>query len=159
MKPTTPEVINFLEEIQSHLYNLGGKKENPACDAIQETVDILKDLQTIVQFGFQEDEIEIKLKDCVKLITNNKTCVVLEVIKGREQDLTNLGYFDPKDHQFRLTKGENQTCTVFKKDGSSFSWYWGYQGYTLVSDSTSKKGKLIQECIEKDFGISITLRR
>lgn len=95
-----------------------------------------------------------KLVNLVKIVENNEECVILEVI-GTPLDLIRLGYFNGNEKMFRLTKGDKHTCTVWKENGESFSWFWGYGGHTLVCDQTEKQGKLIQECIEQDFEIYI----
>lgn len=95
-----------------------------------------------------------KLSELVTIRTNNEDCVVLQVKENMRYNLIDLGCFDGNEEIIRLTKGRNHTATVFTKD-NSFSWNWGEGGYTLVSDKTSKCGKLIQECIEEDFGIYI----
>lgn len=95
----------------------------------------------------------MELKDMVELVANNNECVVLKVKDGMEMNLICLGCFTGDETMFRLTKGKTVTCTIFRKDGRSFSWHWGFGGYTLVSDQVDKAGKLIQNCIERDFGI------
>ena len=95
----------------------------------------------------------MKLKDIVDVVVNNDNCVVLKVKDGQELNLISLGYFDGDETMLRLTKGKNVTCTVFKKNGRHGSWDWGADGYTLVTDRCAKIGKIVQSCIEKDFGI------
>ncbi len=95
----------------------------------------------------------MKLKDIVDVVVNNDACVILKVKEGQEMNLISLGYFNGNEVMMRLTKGQDVTCTVFLSSGRSYSWNWGFHGYTLVSDDMRKKGKLIQSCIEKDFGI------
>ncbi|MBO5183369.1 MAG: hypothetical protein J6B64_03110 [Bacilli bacterium] len=96
-----------------------------------------------------------KLCDLVDIIDNNMDCVVLKVKDDAQIELIKLGYFSGNEDIIRLTKGKNHTCSVFNKDGTNFSWYWGSSGCTLVSDMLSKKGKLIEECITEDFDIYI----
>lgn len=95
-----------------------------------------------------------RLSDIVKIVENNKECVVLEVV-GKPLDLIKIGYFDGNETMMRLTKGGNHTCTVWTKNGGSYSWEWGIGGNTLVSDKMTRQGRLIQECIEDDFEICI----
>lgn len=95
-----------------------------------------------------------KLFDIVKIVENNEECVVLEVI-GNPLDLIKIGYFDGDETMFRLTKGGNHICTVWRKSGGSYSWEWGISGSTIVSDKMSRQGTLIQECIEDDLEICI----
>jgi hypothetical protein len=96
----------------------------------------------------------VKLSNIVEIAGNNKECVVLIIKDGRQMDLILLGCFDGNEKMIRITKGDSHTATIFK-DGSQFSWHWGRGGHTLVSDSVSKCGELIQECVEEDFGIYI----
>ena len=95
----------------------------------------------------------MKLKDIVDVVVNNDACVVLKVKEGQEMNLISLGCFNGNETMMRLTKGQDVTCTVFLNNGRNYSWEWGLHGCTLVSDDMWKKRKLIQSCIEKDFGI------
>lgn len=94
-----------------------------------------------------------KLSDLVEVMENNMECVVLKVKDNMQIQLISLGYFDGNETMFRLTKGENHTCTVFMNDGRNYSWNWGTSGSTLVSDSTKKQGDMIEACIVDDFNI------
>ena len=95
----------------------------------------------------------MKLFDLTELSVNNRECVVLKVKDGCEIDLIALGCFDGDETMMRLTKGKTVTCTVFKKGGKPFSWHWGYGGYTMVSPHVEAMGRMIQNCIERDYKI------
>ena len=95
----------------------------------------------------------MKLRDMVTLEINNAECVVLKVKDGQEMNLLALGFFNGNEKILRLTKGRNVTCTVICDDGQSYSWHWGIDGYTLVTDALWRKSQMIQECIERDYGI------
>ena len=95
-----------------------------------------------------------KLVDFVKIVENNEECVILEVV-GKPIDLIKLGCFNGDETMFRLTKGNDHTCTVWNSDGKNFSWHWGINGYTLVTDRLDKMGTLIQKCIEQDLNINL----
>ena len=95
----------------------------------------------------------MKLKDMVEMVVDNQDCVVLKVKDGQEMNLISLGCFNGDETMMRLTKGRDVTCTLFRRGGKSFSWHWGISGYTLVTDQVDRMGRLIQDCIEKDFGI------
>ena len=97
----------------------------------------------------------MRLADLVTVEVNNEDCVVLKVKEGKQIELISLGYFRGNETMFRLTKGSQQTCTVWYNDGKSFSWEWGDRGYTLVSDEVAEKGHIIQHCITKDLGIQL----
>lgn len=93
-----------------------------------------------------------RLVDLVKIVENNKECVILEVT-GSMLDLIKLGCFDGDETLIRLTKGGNHTCTIWKKDGNYYSWWWGISGCTMVTEKMSKRGRLIEECLTQDFEI------
>lgn len=95
----------------------------------------------------------LKLKDLVEVAVNNRECVVLKVKGGRKMDLISLGCFDGDETMIRLTKGDTVTCTVFRKNGRTLSWHWGFGSRTLVSPQVETMGRMIQSCIEQDFGI------
>ena len=92
------------------------------------------------------------LVDLVEIYENNENCVVMKVKEGTEMDLICLGCFDGTEKMFRLTKGADNTCTVWNAKGS-YSWSWGSSGTTLVSDSMRMQGRMIEDCIVKDFEI------
>lgn len=95
------------------------------------------------------------LGEITEVVVNNDECVVLKVKADSEMDLIALAHFSGDEIMFRLTKGDVQNCTVFYKNGRHFSWHWGIGGFTCVSDSTKKEGKLIQSTIEQHFGIDL----
>lgn len=94
----------------------------------------------------------MKLSNLVEIAANNEECVVLKVKENAQMELIALGCFDGNESMFRITKGKQHTATIFNGD-QSFSWNWGTNGYTLVSDKVKKCGQLIQSCVEEDFGI------
>ena len=97
----------------------------------------------------------MKLCNLVDIIENNIDCVLLKIKDNKQVDLLKLGYFNGNEEYIRLTKGNNHTCTIVEKNGDTYNWYWGEDGFTLVSDSTQKRGKLIESCIVDDFNIYI----
>lgn len=96
-----------------------------------------------------------KLFELVTLVSNTEEAVVLKVKPNCRTDLICLGCFNGDEDLLRLTKGKNMTCTVWTKSGDHFSWYWGDSGWTLVSDSMTKRGHMIKECIEDGFDILV----
>ena len=96
----------------------------------------------------------VKLSELVILTVNNENCVVLKVKEGKAMELVTLGYFDGDETMFRVTKGKNHTCTIWRGD-KAFSWEWGMNGYTLISDKVKEEQKLICNCIRNEFNISI----
>lgn len=96
-----------------------------------------------------------KLCNLVTILDNNENCVNLKVKPNKREELIRLGYFNGNEDIIRLTKGKNHTCTIIYNDLTTKSWDWGSSGYTLVSNETSKAGRLIEECITEDFDIYI----
>lgn len=94
-----------------------------------------------------------KLCEFTTVKENNDLCVVLECFPHSEIDLISLGCFSGTEKMIRLTKGPSVTCTLFYSSGKTCSWQWGVSGTTLVSDNLRNAGRMVQECIEKDFGI------
>lgn len=95
-----------------------------------------------------------RLCDLVEIEENNSDCVLLKVKENAKLDLIKLGCFEGNETMIRVTKGADNTFTIFT-DESSYSWYHGESGYTLVSKSMDKKRFLILDCIEIDFDIYV----
>jgi hypothetical protein len=96
-----------------------------------------------------------KLHELVELVSNTEDAVVLRIKPASRLDLICLGCFNGDEEMIRLTKGQDQTCTVFTTNGGHYSWHWGRSGFTLVSDNLTKKGHMIQHCIEDYFDIMV----
>ena len=98
-----------------------------------------------------------KLSELVTVEVNNEKCVVLKVKEGKAMELITLGCFDGNETMFRITKGDNHTATVWRGE-KTFSWEWGYSGYTLVSDKVKEEQRTICHCIRDELGIDINKR-
>ncbi len=95
----------------------------------------------------------MKLVDLVNVVCNDNKSVILEIKKNSSLDLVKLG-FSGEEKQIRYTKGENHIITIWKNDNKSYSWEFGANGFTLISESLEEKQKLIVDCIEKDLCIN-----
>lgn len=95
-----------------------------------------------------------KLYELVTVEENNENCVVLKVKENMSLELIKIGCFDGNETLFRLTKGYDHTCTVWKGQ-SSFSWHWGQSGHTLVSPEISEMACQISRAIVDDFKIKL----
>ena len=95
-----------------------------------------------------------KLVELVEVIENNDKCVLLKILCDK-LELMKIGCFNGNEEYIRLTKGKDHTCTIWYKNGNSFSWEWGYSGNTLVSESLNQARRLIVECITSDLKIAI----
>lgn len=94
---------------------------------------------------------KFKLFSLTELAANNNSCVILKVKPDAEDKLIMLGPFRGSEKMFRVSKGYDPTYTIFRKDGTQFSW----SDNTLVTDQVICMGKLIRECIEKDYHIRL----
>lgn len=47
-----------------------------------------------------------------------------------------------------VTKGKRHTLTIVKKDGTSWSFWWGQGGHTLISDNTDRLRRAVIRYIE-----------
>ena len=75
------------------------------------------------------------MNNVFELIENNSEMVVLKVNAGDNLTIAMNPYINGTYDYISVTKGKNHILTVIKKDGTSFSFHWGYSGYTLISDS------------------------
>ena len=96
-----------------------------------------------------------KLFELVTIVSNTEDAVVLKIKPNSAMELICLGCFNGDEDILRLTKGKSITCTIWTKEGKNYSWCWGEGGYTLVSDNMTKKGRMIQQCIEDEFDILV----
>lgn len=55
---------------------------------------------------------------------------------------------------YTITRGKNHMFTVVKKDGKTWSFRWGYDGYTLIADSVEQMRIKVVQFI-RDNGIDI----
>ena len=97
-----------------------------------------------------------KLIDCVDVRYEEGTFLLIPRHEN-EMDLVMLGFdgtekwlrLECRQHHCRgLANGEwEYTATICNNDGKSWSWHWGFDGYTLVSDSVrQKEKKIIESC-------------
>ena len=96
-----------------------------------------------------------KLHELVELVSNTEEAVVLKVKDGCQMDLICLGCFNGDESVLRLNKGRSITCTIWTTKGTHYSWEWGDGGHTLVTENMTKKGRMIQQCVEDYFDILV----
>ena len=96
-----------------------------------------------------------KLVDCVDVRYEDGTFLLIPR-QADEIDLIMLG-FDGTEKWIRLecldynpkwtSRCYVYTATICKQNGKSWSWQWGYGGYTLVSDSVREtQHKIVEAC-------------
>ena len=95
-----------------------------------------------------------RLVELVDVVEDNEKCVLLKT-NCESIELMLLGCFLGNEDYIRLTKGKDHTCTIWYKNGNSFSWDWGYSGNTRVSERLNRVRYVVVECIKKDLKIDI----
>ncbi len=93
-----------------------------------------------------------RFSEIVKIVHNDEISVVLKVIDGSQMDLICLGCFDGDETMFRVTKGNEHVCTVWRGK-SHYDWHWGESGYTLVGKKIEDQQHVVMNAIMFDFGI------
>lgn len=90
------------------------------------------------------------LSKVMKIVDRNSDRVVIEV--SSDDPLTTAMYpFIPGNTAYiTVTLGENHVLTVIKKDNSTFSFYWGIGGYTLISESLEQLRKEVVNFLERN---------
>jgi len=95
----------------------------------------------------------MKFHNLYQIVANNDECVILRLKEGCEHDLWLIPFFDGNEKDIKVLKGEGTTVTVKTLDDKVYSWSWGGRSYTLTSENVAKKGHLIKQALEIDFGI------
>lgn len=98
------------------------------------------------------------IRGMLEVTANNSQCVLLEFkenVTARDKIMT--GLLDGDETMIRVTKGPDQYYTIFRKDGTHFTWHYGWSGFTLVSDRTHELRRQIEEII-RTKGIDIEKR-
>lgn len=91
-----------------------------------------------------------KLTALVKVIYNDKDCVILSTKRKDKMALICTGCFNGDENTIRLTKEKEPTYTIF--NGSS---HYSMSENMLVSQQDRNKMRLIKETVVEDFGIAL----
>lgn len=92
--------------------------------------------------------------DVFELVENNDNLVVLKVKADDNLTIALNPYVNATYDYISVTKGKDHILTIIKKDGTSFSFHWGYGGYTLISEDLELLRKRVVEFIKLN-GISL----
>lgn len=93
---------------------------------------------------------------------SNSNCKVFLFTRKRSEkyrlSLIKTGVFDGNEKMVRLTISKDDygdwcenTYTVIKDDGGSYSWHSGTSGYTCVSDQMKMKAQLMHDAKNELF--------
>lgn len=94
-----------------------------------------------------------KLCELVDIAVNNENCVLFKVKDNVVMDMIALGCFKGDEDMIRMTKGRTPEITVFKKDGSNYSYHFGEGSTTVISDNMALQRLMVRECAVLNFGI------
>lgn len=88
------------------------------------------------------------LSKVMKIVDRNSDRVVIEV-KSDDPLTTAMYPFIPGNTAYiTVTLGDNHVLTVVKKNNSTFSFHWGIDGYTLVSESLEQLRREVVKFLE-----------
>ena len=108
---------------------------------------VLKKIATVISVD-EKKEGPVTLKDITTLDSKSDKFVILKVKPGKEDELIQLGFMGSEE-KLRISRGEELSYTIFRKNGKNVSWNQG----TLVSDNLKRLAKMIRDCVEKDYGL------
>ena len=91
-----------------------------------------------------------------ELVLANEKEIVLKVIaKGNLENLDKNSYLDA--NYITVTRGIDHVLEVIKDDMSIFSFSWGFNGHTVISDKFERlKKEVIEFLISKEIFINFT---
>lgn len=93
------------------------------------------------------------MKNVFELINNTNEMVVLRVNADDNLIIALNPYISGDMDYITVTKGENHTLTIIKKNGKTWSFDWGVNGYTLISSNTELLRKKVIHFIEQECHI------
>ena len=91
---------------------------------------------------------EENLEQVFTLVEATPGQVVLKVLVNDPLAVAKFPFVSMDMAYITITRGKNHTLTVVKKDGKTWSFNWGENGYTLISDNTERLKKAAVEYIE-----------
>lgn len=92
------------------------------------------------------------LFDVTEIIENNSDFVMLRVTET-EEELAMTGVFSGNETRIRVSRARDETITVWKKDGSNYSW----SSRTRVTDDMRRRRSAITMCLLFCYGMPIQL--
>ena len=93
----------------------------------------------------------------LELVHNDNEKVVIKVNAKDPLTVALNPEFNANMAYITVTKGENHIMTIIREDGSSWSFHWGGNGTTLISDSVlAMKNKVIAFIRENGIAYGLT---
>ena len=84
---------------------------------------------------------------CLRHFDNEK--VILRVLADNPFKVAMFPFVSSDWEYITVTRGKNHTLTVIKKDGTTFSFHWGFNGHTLIGDSLESLKKNVLKFINE----------
>lgn len=91
---------------------------------------------------------EENLEQVFTLVEATPGQVVLKVLVNDPLTVAKFPFVSMDMAYITVTRGKNHTLTVVKKDGKTWSFNWGENGHTLISDNIERLKKAAVEYIE-----------
>ena len=94
------------------------------------------------------------LNEIFKFVSADEDKVIIEVVADSPLKVAMFPFVSSEYNYITVTRGRNHILTVIKKDGKTFSFDFGDNGHTLISDSLEELKKQVLRFIS-DSGILI----
>ena len=94
------------------------------------------------------------LNEIFKLVSADEDKVIIEVLADSPLKVAMFPFVSSEYNYITVTRGRNHILTVIKKDGKTFSFDFGDNGHTLISDSLKELKKFVLKFIS-DSGVLI----
>jgi len=91
---------------------------------------------------------ERNLEKVFTLVEATPGQVIIKVLAEDPLTIARFPFVDSTMAYITVTRGENHILTVTRKDGKTYSFNWGSNGHTLISDSLEELRKAVVEYIE-----------
>ena len=99
----------------------------------------------------------MKQNSIFELVANTNEEVILKINANSSLDIAKHPYIALDYDYITVTKGENHTLTIIRKDGTTFSFDWGLSGYTLITDNLERLKRKTVEFIQSQ-GVSLEVK-
>lgn len=91
------------------------------------------------------------MKKVARIIENNSELAVIGLDELSTLDIALHPYLNGSMEFITVTKGKNNILTVVNKDGSTYSFSWGSEGTTLISDNSEMLRCKVIKFLEDSF--------
>lgn len=94
------------------------------------------------------------LNEIFKFVSADEDKVIIEVVADSPLKVAMFPFVSSEYNYITVTRGRNHTLTVIYKNGKTFSFDFGDNGYTLISDSLAELKRQVLKFIS-DSGVLV----